>query len=220
MMTRSEGTPSLIRHLRLALEGPLPGHDRFMDLSGYQRPDLKQVMAQDPPPRESAVLALLYPRSGVLFTLLMLRPTYQGVHSGQVSFPGGRREPDDASLEHTALREFAEETGALDTRIEIIGRLSPVYIPPSRSLVSPYLGFSPSLGALRPDPREVELLIETPVHELLRSDILKHREQFIQVMGRTVNIPYFDIQGHVVWGATAMMIAELRELLLRHSDGP
>lgn len=203
-----------VERLREALKGPLPGHDRFLELSGYKRPDLERARQLDPPPRESAVLALLHPRAGIWHTLLMLRPPYEGVHGGQVSFPGGRREPEDESLEHTALREFMEETGARGTAIEVLGTLSSVYIPPSRSLVTPYVGVSHALAPLAPDPREVAELIDVPLHQLLRQDILKQREQYIQVLGRPTQIPYFDVNGHVVWGATAMMIAELRELLL------
>jgi 8-oxo-dGTP pyrophosphatase MutT (NUDIX family) len=203
--------------LRRALQAPLPGHERFLQISGYPRPNVEKALAQVPPPRESAVLALFYHRRQVLHTLLMLRPTYVGVHSGQVGFPGGKREADDPSLEHTALREFVEETGAEGTRIEVLGSLSRVYIPPSRTIVTPFVGYAPELGALRPDPHEVELLIETPVDELLRDDILKRRVQTMPT-GQAVEIPYFDVQGHVVWGATALMIAELRELLLRQAQ--
>lgn len=145
--------------------------------------------------------------------LLMLRPEYAGVHSGQVSFPGGRREPNDTDLVATALREFNEETGAPIHSIETIGALTPVYIPPSRSLVSPFVGIASNAGPFAPDPREVAELIEAPLSLLLRDDILKRREQHIAIMGRQMEIPYFDVMGHVVWGATAMMIAELRELL-------
>lgn len=201
--------------VRRAMQKPLPGHAAFMELSGYKRPDLEQVLAQRPPPRESAVLTLFYPKAGELHTLLMLRPTYSGVHSGQVGFPGGKREAEDPSLKHTALREFREETGASGSTIEVVGSLSPIYIPPSRTLVTPFVGITENLGALQPDPLEVAKLIETPLGLLLRDDILKRREQMVQSQGRRLEVPYFDVEGHVVWGATAMMIAELRELFLR-----
>ena len=210
MMTQ---TRLLVSGLRTSLAGPLPGHDDFLALSGYKRLDIERARAQDPPPRESAVLALLYPKNAVLHCLLMVRPQYDGVHSGQVSFPGGKRENNDLSLEHTALREFGEETGVDVNGIEILGALSAVYIPPSGMLVTPFVGYAERLGPWVPDPLEVARLIETPLAELLRDDILKRRQQFIQMMGRTVEIPYFDVDGEVVWGATALMIAELRELL-------
>lgn len=208
----------LIERLRSRLAGSLPGHDRFLDLSGYKRLDIERARLQDPPPRESAVLALLYPKENVTHCLLMVRPQYDGVHSGQVSFPGGKREPGDGSLAHTALREFGEETGADTSPIELIGELSPVYIPPSRMLVTPFVGFAEHIGPWAPDPREVHRLLEVPFRQLLRDDILHRREQFIQIMGRNVEIPFFDVDGEVVWGATAMMIAELRELLAGHTD--
>lgn len=209
--------PERVRRLQAAMQARLPGHDHFVELSGYQRPDIAQVKAMDPPPRESAVLAMLYPKNGELYTLLMLRPTYDGVHSAQVSFPGGKREPSDGTLERTALREFTEETGAAPD-LTVLGPLSEVYIPPSRLLVTPFVAYTEELGALKPDPREVAALIETPLDTLLRDDILKRRELFIAVLGRTAEVPYFEVEGHVVWGATAMMIAELRQLLLGHGD--
>ena len=113
----------------------------------------------------------------------------------------------------TALREFSEETGAASAGIEVLGALTPVYIPPSRSLVTPYIGIAQQAGPFAPDPREVAELIEAPLALLLRDDILKRREQHIAILGRSVEIPYFDVQGRVVWGATAMMLAEMREML-------
>lgn len=204
-----------MERIRRALSGPLPGHEGFMLMSGYPRPDVQSAMALDPPPRESAVLALLYPKAGTLYTMLMLRPTYEGVHSGQVAFPGGRRELEDPSLERTALREFGEETGAWDTNIELLGTLSPVYIPPSRSLVTPFVGYTERMGLLAPDPREVDLLIEARVDRLLEPDALKRGSHTVNGLHKHAEVSYFDVDGHVVWGATAMMLAELRELLLR-----
>lgn len=203
----------LVDRLQRKLEGPLPGHDRFLELSGYKRPDIERARALDPPPRESAVLVLLYPKEEGTHLLLMVRPTYDGVHSGQVSFPGGKREPGDADLSATALREFEEETGAGTSEVRMLGRLSPIYIPPSRMLVTPFVGHAPIIGPWHPDPSEVARLLEVPLELILREDVLKRRVQYIQLMGGDVEIPYYDLLGEVVWGATAMMIAELRELL-------
>ncbi len=191
----------------------LPGHDAFLRLSGYPRPDLDAVRRMEPPARESAVMAMLYERAGQAHLLLMLRPEYDGVHSGQVAFPGGRREPEDPDLLHTALREFREETGATPAAPLHLGTLSPVYIPPSRSLVTPFVAAVHELGPLAPDPREVAALIEAPVALLLRDDILRTGDRHVHVMGRTMQVPYFAVEGQMVWGATALMIAELRALL-------
>jgi len=203
----------LLGKLRTGLQGPLPSHDGFLEQAGYKRADLDASLEEDTAPRESAVLALIYPRPAGLFTLLMLRPEYDGVHAGQVSFPGGRREAKDTDLRATALREFREETGIGTQGIEHLGALSRVYIPPSRSLVSPFVAYSPELGPARPDPREVQALIEAPLADLLKEDVIQHRDQFIPIAGRVARVPYFELAGHVVWGATAMMLWEIRELL-------
>ncbi|MDQ3100826.1 MAG: CoA pyrophosphatase [Bacteroidota bacterium] len=210
--------PQRLDRLRHALKGSLPGHSALKELSGYLRPSVEKALALDPRPRESAVLALIYPRKGELHTLLMLRPIYEGVHSGQISFPGGKREEGDTSLEYTALREFTEETGSTAAEISILGSLSQIYIPPSRVIVTPFVAYTPDIGTCDPDPNEVAALIEAPLDMLLRGDILKRRQQYIELMGGEVEIPYYDVQGHVVWGATAMMIAELRELFLWLGD--
>lgn len=136
----------LIERIRRRLGNGLPGHDDFRELSGYQRPDIEMVKRQLPAPKESGVLALLYPVGDTLHTMLMLRPAYDGVHSGQVGFPGGHREPEDADIIATALREFQEETGATSGHFDVLGALTPIYIPPSRSLVTPVLAFTDFLG--------------------------------------------------------------------------
>lgn len=202
-----------IHALRDALRAALPGHDGFLAQAGYERAQLEASLKKDGAPRESAVLMLLYPRPTGLHTLLMLRPRYEGVHGGQVSFPGGRREQHDVDLWQTALREFREETGLSTEGMERVGALSQVYIPPSRSLVSPFVGYMGSPGTPSPDPREVQELIEAPLDELLKDDVIRHRDQFIHIAGRVTRVPYFDLSGHVVWGATAMMLWELREVL-------
>ena len=210
--------PERLRLLREALLGPLPGHAVLKELSGYPRPPAANARKFDPAPRESAVLAMIYPRKNELHTLLMLRPIYEGVHSGQISFPGGKKEAYDPSLEHTALREFTEETGSTTKEILILGALSPIYIPPSRVIVTPFIGYTESLGECDPDPNEVAALIEAPLSLLLAGEILKKRQQYMEMLGVEMEVPYYDVHGHVVWGATAMMIAELRELFLRLDD--
>ncbi len=203
----------VLQLLRERLKAPLPGHGDFLELSGYQRPDIDAVLRQQPPPKESAVLITLVPSNGEWQTLLMLRPEYDGVHSGQIGFPGGHREPFDSDLRETALREFREEMGASTTGMEVLGELSRVYIPPSRALVTPVLAYVPQLPELRPDASEVAAVIRTPVAHLLRNDILKRGSRYIAILKRELEVPYWDVQGHMVWGATALMIAELRQLL-------
>src|SRR5690606_25820031 len=119
------------------------------------------------------------------------------------------------SLEETALREFNEETGAMSDEILVLGRLSPIFIPPSDVVVTPVIAYTTAVSGFDPDPNEVAELIETPLADLLRRDLLRSRKQHVSVLGRELDVPYYDVKGHVVWGATAMMIAELRELFHR-----
>lgn len=202
-----------IDRLRDALRGALPGHDGFLEKAGYKRSELEAAFRKDAAPRESAVLLLLFPRDGKLRTLLMVRPDYEGVHSGQVSFPGGKKDEGDADHWATALREFGEETGMELLRIDRLGTLSDIYIPPSRMLVTPCVAFVPEIGDAAPDPHEVSELFDVPIDDLLPDDAVKHREQYIHIAGRRTTVPYFDLAGRVVWGATAMMLWELRELM-------
>ncbi len=202
-----------VKRLQGAFGEGLPGHDDLLRMSGHPRSDREAVRSMQPAPRESAVLALIYPRQEQAHVLLMLRPEYDGVHSGQVAFPGGHREPDDTDLLHTAIREFREETGAPTAAMQHLGSLTPVYIPPSNSLVTPFVAAADELGVLSPDPREVAALIEAPLALLLRDDTLRMGDRHVHAMGRVLRVPYFDVKGHMVWGATALMIGELRALL-------
>lgn len=204
-----------VDRLRRMGTDPLPGYAEMMRKAGYDRPGAIDALAADPNTRTAAVLVLLYPVDDVPHTLLMLRPTYDGVHSAQVSFPGGRREPVDLDLAHTARREFTEETGMATDAVELIGPLSPVYIPPSRSLVTPYLAYAAQAGPFSPDPKEVAALIPVPIAELMRPDVLTTRRVFVQTLGQHWKVPAFLLQGHSVWGATALMLSELRALLAR-----
>jgi 8-oxo-dGTP pyrophosphatase MutT (NUDIX family) len=212
----TSGTASdLLAGLRKALKGPLPGHEGFLQLSGWRTAAIDEARQQDKSPRESAVLVLLHPAADTLRTTLILRPEYDGVHSGQVAFPGGRREKDDADLQTTALREAEEEIGVLGASVDVIGVLSNVYIPPSRSLVTPYIGIMPTSPVYRPDPREVAEVFEPSIDDLLDPGTLGRTERYVQIVGVDASVPCFTLHGRVVWGATAMMLWELRELLLR-----
>ena len=162
--------------------------------------------------RRSAVLMLLYPHQDAAFMPLILRPEYGGVHSRQIGLPGGKVEPEDSDLLDTALREAQEEIGIDRRRVEILGELSMMYIPPSNFLVKPFVGMLDHRPEFIPQPSEVDQLIETPVSEFWNTD----NQGLHKVQVRGVNryeVPAFTIQGHVVWGATAMMMSELLSVL-------
>lgn len=164
-------------------------------------------------PKKSAVLVLLFPEDEVWKTVLMLRNAYQGVHSQQVSFPGGRVEPEDQTLKDTALRETEEEIGVNRNEIKVIGNLTELFIPPSGYLVSPFVGYVEERPHFVPDQIEVNELIYPHVESLLDSSI---RTQALFESGIThtkIKAPCFVLEGHKVWGATAMMLSEFIAVL-------
>ncbi len=161
--------------------------------------------------RKSAVLVLFYPYEGVVYLPLILRPTYDGVHSGQVAFPGGRYERSDETLIRTAMREAQEEIGLRLTDVKVEGVLTELFIPPSNFLVLPVVAHIPYRPDMFPDPREVEKVLEVPLRQLADRTIVGSSE--IKVADRIIDAPHYLIQNHKVWGATAMMISELLEVL-------
>lgn len=206
-----------IEKLKAALQGELPGWSAQSRMINYERPQPTQPHLFHKDTRIGAVLILLYYQENKLYTLLMQRPKYNGVHSAQVSFPGGRMESMDASPAATALREAQEETGIDPALVEILGKLTDVYIPPSRFLVKPFVAFTPRRPVLKPDQREVDVLIEAPVFDLIDDNNVGRSNIFVHSLKANVEAYYYGIQGYMIWGATAMMISEFKELLRTHS---
>lgn len=192
------------------LSGPLPGEESHVQMAPIKRPAVEEARHWTDT-RLSAVLILLYPVGEQLHTVLMLRPDYDGVHGNQVSFPGGKTEESDRDLFHTALREAEEELGIPGKQVRIIGTLSELYIPPSKALVTPVVGYMPGSPDYTPDPIEVAEVIEADVHDLLsdqyRQMVLIERKQF------SMKVPAIQYGDYTIWGATAMMLNELRWVL-------
>lgn len=158
-------------------------------------------------------MALFYPDiRQTVNLLLILRKTYRGVHSNQIAFPGGKAEKGDANLLATALRETDEEIGVRATQIEVIKGLSEVYIPPSNFEVQPYVGLCRNLPSFILQKSEVEALIEVQLSDFM-DDANIHLQKLNTSYAKNVEVPAFKLNGHTVWGATAMMLSEIRELL-------
>jgi len=152
-----------------------------------------------------------------IYTVLILRTSDHGVHSGQVSFPGGKKEESDRSLEDTALRETEEEIGIKKNDVKVIGHLSELYIPTSGFLVQPFVGYLNKKPLFHPDKNEVQKLIEVPLFLIMDDGIVKETtilKSKTRNQKSEIRIPYFDIHGEVVWGATAMILSELKEILV------
>ena len=201
-----------ITYLEEKLKGPLPG-------AAAQRKMASKVrgISMDIPPdaKESAVMGLLFPKENDLNLLLIKRTEDGRPHSGQIGFPGGRREDADDNLLITALRETHEEVGIPSTSITVLGALSSLYIPVSKSNVFPYIGFTSQQPEYVLSADEVQYVIEVPVRELFDPAIKSIKSitpsAFPDI---TLTTPVYEWQPeHIIWGATAMMIAELEELM-------
>ena len=163
-------------------------------------------------PRIAAVMMLFYPKNGKTHLVLIVRNAYNGVHSSQIAFPGGKYENTDVDYAETALRETHEEVGIAPNKIEVIKQFSPMYIPPSNFLVHPFLGISKEELQFYPDIREVAGIIELPLSVFLDDEIIIEATLSTSY-GNNILVPAFNIQNHVVWGATAMILSELRDVL-------
>lgn len=158
-------------------------------------------------------MAVFYPdKNEETNLLLILRKTYQGVHSNQVGFPGGRVELYDRNMKETALRETEEEVGIPREEIEVLKKLTKLYIPPSNFWVYPYIGIMTKTPNLVPQEEEVERILEVELQEFLNHKSLIDQELSTSYAERIV-VPAFSLKGHVVWGATAMILSEVKDLL-------
>ncbi len=164
------------------------------------------------PPREGAVMILFFEEEGTVKFPLIQRPKYEGIHSGQMALPGGKSELDDRDLRHTALRETEEEIGVNSAKIEVFGELSSFYVVASNFQVLPVLGFMDHKPDFIPDNREVDQVVLAQTDHIISNEALK-RKNVEAANGFHLDSPYFDVNGKVVWGATAMMLSELVEIM-------
>ena len=201
-----------ISYLRKQMQGALPGRNSHLRMI----PHIRQAEFPHDPESgiKSSVLLLLYPENGNIFTVLIRRPVYEGVHSGQIALPGGKYKDDDVNLMQTALREAKEEVGIHPGDVEIIGSLTDLLIPPSRFLLTPFLGFSLQKPGFKPNPDEVAEIIEVDIREISDKNL---KEKDIAVYGGKIfKTPYYDIHNQVVWGATGMILSEFSELTKKY----
>ncbi len=179
-------------------------------------PEGRDLFQSDKEYSPAAVLLLLFPDEEKNMQISFIkRNVYNGHHSGQISFPGGKKEKEDQSLGDTALRETQEEIGIEATKITLIGELTTLHIPISKFIVHPFIGITYNQPLFKLDPTEALYLITCPVEQLLRISISQTQ---MAAQKRTFNVPYFNINQEMIWGATAMILNEFIEILHRALD--
>ncbi len=191
----------------------LPGEQAHRDLMPVNRPFSSQIKLDAKDFRQSAVAMVLYEDRNELMSLLIQRPFYEGIHSRQIAFPGGKRDPEDPNIEYTARRECMEEVAIPMEDLSLLGKLTEVYIPTSKFIVSPHLFSIDSLPDLIPDAREVDQIIPFRVSRLLEADSIQYTDMKFGNGFKQKNVPYFAIEDKVVWGATGMILSEFRTML-------
>jgi 8-oxo-dGTP pyrophosphatase MutT (NUDIX family) len=203
---------SFKQYLQLKLEKGLPGKTAHIEVAPYRKVDFSDNDIVNA--KKSGVLILFYLKEGEIYTVLIQRHKYDGKHSGQISFPGGKYEETDEDISYTALREANEEVGIVKDDVEIIGQISNVFIPISNFYVSPVLGFIDYYPEFDIDNYEVEGLIELKLADLIATKELK--ESKITLSNNTfLKVPSFIIDNKIVWGATALILNELRHILFK-----
>jgi 8-oxo-dGTP pyrophosphatase MutT (NUDIX family) len=195
------------------MEVTLPATEAHFKMAPLERIEsLKNLNLETKNPKTAAVMMLFYPKNGRTHLVLIVRNSYQGVHSAQIAFPGGKYEPRDQIFENTALRETHEEIGIHPNSIEIKKAFTRLYIQPSNFMVYPFLGICKEEIVFIPDSNEVADIIELPLSVFLGEDIIVS-VKISTSYADNIMVPAFKINEHIVWGATAMMLSELKEVL-------
>ncbi|WP_034059571.1 NUDIX hydrolase [Lacinutrix jangbogonensis] len=192
---------------------PLPAEKAQFKMSPPFRADLIKLQPERiKNAKKSAVMALFYPNlEGETHMILILRKTYKGVHSAQIGFPGGKLEANETNKQ-AALRETEEEIGVKQNTIKVLKELTQLYIPPSNFYVKPFIGIVENTPGFLKQDAEVEALLEVNLDHFLNDKVITSK-MVTTANGLKVSVPAYHLNGHLVWGATAMMLSEVKDLL-------
>lgn len=202
--------PVIPKYLKSVLGSELPGFSAHCKLLPPGR-RLKIVGEESLYVKQSSVLILLFPQGDDILTCLTKRPSTMAVHPGQISFPGGKVEKEDSSPEMTALREAREEIGIDTDRIELLGKLSDLYVEVSKFSIQPYLAWADEKPYFSVNYDEVEKLLFFPLSQFVRDE--KISEVLLDTVTGPLQVKYYPFDGEIIWGATAMILSELIEIL-------
>ncbi len=210
--TANKAFKHIIVLIKEQLKLPLPGKDAHYIMTPKSHNMEQRFSFDKDSVRKAAILMLLYLKDDEIKTVLIKRTAYNGIHSNQISFPGGKFEDYDLSLYDTACRETYEEIGINSKCVKYIGRISDLYIPPSNFLVSPFIAYTDEIPLFKTDPTEVESILEVGLGHLFDESVVV--EKLVYTSG-SINIiaPCYYINDTIIWGATAMMISELKVII-------
>lgn len=202
-----------IDDLKKRLQEKLPEDRAHSLLMNYKRQSVDEILSSKIDVKLSAVLCLMFIEDGKWKVYLMERNSYNGVHSAQISFPGGRKEDIDVDFRETALREAQEELNINPSDVEILGELSSLYIPPSNFIVYPFLGVATNEQNIKPDPVEVYQVLKAELADLMKEGAIKESSVEMSGSSARIKVKHFSVENHIVWGATGMILAELVYIL-------
>ena len=198
----------LILHLKKRLNSNLPGRDSHKKMKVNYREKIKFPFTIKKA-KPAAVLLLLYPNDNQIFFYLTKRTENLKYHKGQISLPGGSKERGETLLE-TALRETEEEIGVNRNGISILGNITPLFIPVTGFMMTPFIGFISKKPLIKLDSTEVADIFSVNILDLINNDkLITYR----QIKGENLNIPYFSLNNHQVWGATSMVLSEFKDII-------
>lgn len=215
MIERVISIEETIQFLEKALEGLKPGLDAQLEMMPLPRPGHKLYSEVEDTCVKAGVLILLYPWNGQLHIVFTRRTDRVDFHQAQISFPGGRQEEDE-SFKEAALREAHEEVNISPDSIRILGELTPLYVPPSNYCIYPVVAVTDERPDFQPSELEVAEVIEVPLDHLLDPENI--RKEMWHYKGADLEVPFYSFKGDNIWGATAMILAELLELIKRFID--
>lgn len=193
---------------------PLPGLVSHLKMAPPTRKaELEAAAEARAVAKKSAVMILLFHENDILKVVFIRRSMYVGIHAGQMAFPGGRYEEFDGDVEHTAFREIEEEIGIMSDKIELLGRISDIYVPASNFLISVFVGYLSEKPIYKPDPREVAEIIEVDFEDFLKPENRTVKTFHVPSENHSVTAPCYQTTHCDIWGASAMVMSELVDIL-------